>query len=195
MYIKSNNANIINVLTVVLILFIIIIFPIFLGVDVCYLNSQKKIFYNIRLFDINIFSGYIEAKKDGIFIHLTKKKAFFIPYKSLFSMRKSIEPIRDYHLIKFNSIIEIQGKSSYNLTMINFIHNYVARQLSWFFYHKKPYFDFYNKIITNENENFNLDIFIDSVVLFNLLMIFMSFIKIIVGKVIYAIRKKTKQNQ
>jgi len=109
-------------------------------------------------------------------------------------IRKKFKPLKDYHFIKFNSILELGGKNDLiNAISAGFIHNYIFNYLEWFFYHKKPYVDLKYKTIIIKDTN-KLNYYCNLTVIFNLLMVVISLIKILMEKIIYAIRNKARQN-
>ena len=128
-------------------------------------------------------------------IHFSKKQAIIIPYKNLFGMRKTIKPLRDYHFIKLKSLVEIGDVEHVFLPItIGFIINYFNSIIDWLLLNQKPYLDIDNKVCVYEGESV-FNIYINAVVVFNLLMIIISMLKILVGKIIYAIRIKKQQNK
>jgi len=182
------------VIITIIVVFAILIFPIFISLDGAFILSDKKIHYKIKIFKIfNLFYGYVEKDAGGIIIHISKRKAIYIPYSSMFDMSKKFKPLRDYHLIKFNSLLEVGGEKVFYSLCFSFVYNYIDNIISWFFYHKKPYFKFDNRVLLYENEQ-KFNYFLQATVVFNILMVVISFIKILVEKIIYAISIKTRQN-
>lgn len=177
-------------LTVLLSIVIFFITPIFINGKFYFNKKHLKLFYKITLFGfIKILKGYAEVIEEGIIIHLTKKKALLIPYNNIFEIRKKVEPLRDYHLIKANFYFNLGNEESLFLPItFSFLINYAQSFIAWFFYHKKPYFDINTSINIYEKENV-FEIKFDGTVVFNLLMILFSLIKILVGKMFYAIAK------
>ena len=174
-------------------IFAFLIFPFFIGFHIDANYQKKKIFYRIDVFSfIKVLNGYVQAKKDGIFIHLTKRRAIMVPYENIVSIRNKVKPLRDYHVINFNSRLYLgQLDGVLGLTTIAFIYNFVVNNVEWFLYHYKPYFKTRNQVFVLENTNvFNLCI--NATVVFNFLMVLISLIKILVEKIVYAITRKTQ---
>ncbi len=176
-------------LTVILISVIIVIFPIFISGEFYLNKNQIKLFYKIKLFGIvKIIDGYAELIDDGIILHLTKMKAVLLPYSNIFEIKKKVEPLKDYHLINANLTLNIGIEDLLFATSTAFTVNYVYNYLHWFLSHYKPYFNFNNKVqVFVEQPVF--EVFFNGTVVFNLLMVIFSFIKIMVGKIFYAIAK------
>lgn len=187
-------ANIKIVLTVILIV-IIIIFPIFINVKI-FFDNTNLLRYKISLFNIiRVFCGNIEALEDGIVVHLTRKNAILVPYFELINLRKKFEPIKDFHLIQFISNIEISAEDALETVgIISFSYLIFTNVIKCIINTFKPYVN----IKTNVNVMEESDIFkikVGFILVFNLLIVIISAIKILMEKIIYAIKNKRKQSQ
>ena len=197
MYILTLNANIKNtVLVAVVCIFVILVFPIFTRIKVKFDKNTPKLYYKISFFGIiNVINGYAQFLNDELIFHLTKRKAVIVKSSDVLSIRKKFKPLRDYHLIKLNCIINLGFENNALLAMsITHVYNYFFNLISWYFYHKKPYLSINNEFNFYEQK----DVFsfrIRGVILFNLLMILISIFKIFMEKIIYAIRIRAQQNQ
>lgn len=180
------------VLLIVVISFTVLIFPIFINIDACYLSKYKKVYFNVKLFGLfKIFKGYIEILNAEIIIHYTKKKAAILPIKNLITVKDKVKPLKDYHLLKYDSLLELGSETNVlNSFILSFIYNYGINFVTWFTYHKKPYFNINNKVVYVQNENV-LNYLLNTVIALNLLMILISIIKILVGKMYNAITNRT----
>ena len=169
--------------------YLIIIFPIFLSVNCSYLDESKTVYFKFKLFKIKIFVGTIRVLCQGVLLEISKKRTVIIPFNKLVNVRKKVEPLKDYHFIKFTSNIEIGNQDNplsaiviaHNVnTFFNYLHGYVSCI--------KPYVKIENsvKVHTDRDE---LKFKFDLTIIFNLLMIVLSLIKILVGKLNYAIKK------
>ena len=188
-------ANIKVVIAVIIISFICIIFPIFLNINLFFSKNLKKLFFSLSIFKIIKFGGYVEKIKEGFAIHFSEKSAIIVPYKSLFGMGKTIKPLQDYHFIKLKTLLEIGDKEQVLLPMtIGFLINYFNMFLDWFLFNRKPYLDLDNKVSVYEGEDV-FNVYLNVLVVFNLLMVLISILKILVGKIIYAIGSKKQQNK
>ncbi len=177
------------------IIFGFIIFPIFFSLKGYFSSEDKKLYYSLYIYGfIKINSGYIELIKEGIALHLTNKKAIVINYKSLLGFRKNIEPLKDYHVISLKTLTEIGVKDKiFSYSCGAFIFQYIDSFIKWFLYNKKPYLEYDNRLSLFEGEEF-IKFFIQTKIVFNILMILISIIKIVMEKIIYA-SKKRKQNK
>lgn len=178
-------------LTAVVLIFVGLIFPFYASFNVYYSLDLKKVCFGIYLFGfIKLVGGYIEKVKDGVAIHVSENKAYIITYKNLFNMGKKVKPLRDYHLINFNTIIEFGMENGiiYSSTTA-FVLNYINSLMRWLLTNVKPHVNIDNKINIYEAED-KFNFFCRAGLLLNLLMLTLSFIKILVGKIYYAIANK-----
>ena len=126
-------------------------------------------------------------------IKIGKKKKIFIEFFNFFGLKQKIKPLKDYHFIKISSLFEFgRTKNSVSAGTICFIYNYILQIVNWYFYHKKPYLSLNNKTIFYENENV-LKISVYATLVFNFLMVTISILKIILEKILYAIRRKKRK--
>lgn len=178
----------------IVVTFFILIFPILISFDFAFFLEKKKLFYTIKIFTIKIISGYIELINEGVVIHLTRLKAIIIPYSNILTMRSKVKPLKDYHFLKIHSRLELgEFDDLMNVIVISFILRYCSEQINWYLRCKKPYFKYDDRIIVYEEKN-KLNYYLNTALVFNLLMIIISLIKIIVEKIFYAIKNRTQQN-
>lgn len=84
---------------------IIIIAPFFINFEFVFNSKFKKGFFLISIFNIKIFCGYATISKNGIFFHISDKKAIYFDYKKLISNKN--KKIKDLSLIELRSKIQI----------------------------------------------------------------------------------------
>lgn len=166
----------------------------FLNVKLFFNKELKQLFFVINLFNLKIFGGYAQIVSDGIVIHLTKYYAIIIPFKSLLGINKKVKPLKDYHVIKFNCVIDT-GNNNETLKSLSYIYTtqFLFEKFKWYIKNKKPYVRLKQEINLYEGKNL-LNVSLNTTVIFNFLMIILSVLKISVGKVIYAIRRKKQSN-
>lgn len=182
-------------LAVVIIVYVFLIFPIFLNINVKYSKNEKLLEYKIKMFNfITILFGNIELIDEGIAIHINNKKAILIFYKDIFSMRKKFKPLKDYHIFKFNTSISI-GINENEMQTLNFIflYNYIFNIVGQITNQIKPYLTLKSKINLFNKEDF-LILLLKTTFVFNIFMVLISLIKIILEKIVYAIKTKSQPN-
>lgn len=193
LYINNLFANIKIVLVVINSLIISLIFPIFLKINIIF-NDKQKLMYNIKLFSlVKVIGGEIGLLKEGVVIHLTKRKAIIIEYKDIVSIRKKFEPVKDFHFISFNSNIKIGDNNFLLLIKLAYSYMFFINIIERIIKINKPYLDLDNSITIYENKDV-FEMFCKINLVFNILVILISLIKIFMEKKIYAIKRRAKQN-
>lgn len=195
MNILSFIANIKIVLTIIIATLIIIIFPIFLNVKIVF-DDSNVLRYKINLFSIfNIFGGNVELLEDGIIIHLTKSKAILIKYSELIDLRKKFEPIKDFHLVQFITDIEMGAEDILDaFGIISFSYLLISSIIKCIVNTFKPYLEMKTNIKISESKDI-FGIKVRITLIFNLLIVIISAIKILMEKIIYAIKNTRQQSE
>lgn len=172
------------------ILFISLIFPIFSDVLVFWSKDHQKIYFLIRIYGlIKVYGGYLQRNKDCIAIHVSRKKAYLIPYKEVLpTTGKKLQTTKGFHLTSvavYSEIGYLEYESTYLLAG--------ALQILFsniFILGKKNGFDFHGNTILSTGEQ--IHVFFKIKFVFNLLILILAGIKIIINKGIeYAKRKQT----
>lgn len=185
------NANIKIVLTIIVIIYIFLIFPVFVRIEGVFDNDTKKLKYKIKLFKyITVLFGYVELIDVGIAVHVNNLKAFIIYYKDIFSIRKKFKPLKDYHIYRLNSVVNLGSENNYeNVICISIIYNAFVNIMGYTLNIIKPYVKVKNDINIYKKESvFNVNF--NFVVVFNVLMVILSIAKIYTEKIIYALKKQ-----
>ena len=173
-----------------IIIFTLLIFPIFLNIDVYYRKDIKKVFFNICIYKrLKVFGGYISIIKDGLLIHYTNKKALLISFKSIFGIKNKVKPLKDYHFININSLIESDySDNQLNTTVLAFVYVWHNQLIGRILAELKPYLKYKNEIELYEYKK-ETCLYLETTTIFNLLMIIISLIKMLVEKMLYAVCK------
>ncbi len=181
-------------LIAVSVIYLTLIFPIFVNVSGKISFNEKKANFSVSIYNlIKIINGFAKISTTGIILKINKSNKKIL-YKNLVNFRKKFKPLKDYHLISFYSRLELGSKQDLIKSLeISFLYNYVFQNVKWFYYHKKPYLRLKNSINIYDNKTF-VDYFFNGTVVFNLLMVIISVIKILVEKIVYAITRK-QQNK
>lgn len=175
-------------LTVILI-YTILIFPIFLTVYINFDKSDNVVFVTFRLFNIKIITISAKLFPKGLFINLTRKKTIIVPLTNLINARKKFAPLKDYHFIKFYFELEMGNyEHAPNLLFASLAINSFFNYFQWFLAHNKPYATIENTLKTHLDKNV-FKVKSKLIIVFNLLMILLSLIKILAEKMNYAFKK------
>lgn len=84
--------------------------PVFLYVD-----SYVDAFFNRAWFSVSLYrvfrviGGYGQLDREGVGIHITRKKAFFLPYEKMADTRKKFEITKGFQLYTFRQTVETGG--------------------------------------------------------------------------------------
>lgn len=172
------------------ILLIALIFPIFSDLFVFWNKDHKKLYFFLRIFGfIKIYGGYLQAKSDCIAIHVSKYKAYLLPYKEVLpTTGKKLQITRGFHVTKVNIYSEI-GYLDHEATFL--IGGLLQILFSYaFLFGKQNGFTFHGNTTLFTGDR--IDVFIKMQFVFNLLILILAGIKIIINKGIeYAKRKQT----
>lgn len=140
-------------------------------------------YFCLKIFSkIKILSGYIQFIKDGIAIHLTEKKAIIIPYLIKFDLQKTYKLAKEYNVTSFCSIIEYGNFDLIKNTKVAIVHNSINNLICPIIHDRKQYLKIKNDLVLY-NTNTKPKITIKFVLLFNLVSIISTLIKIILEKI------------
>lgn len=175
-------------LTIIVIFYVVIIFPLFINIKFNLIEDVSNINYKLKLYFIPILFGKVEFIKEGIAFHINNKKVIILEFNKIFTIRKKFKPLKDYHIIKFNSSVAL-GDINYktNLIYISLIISYFTNYFGTLIKQIKPHFNLKNNIYLFEDKNI-FELRMKGVIVLNLLMILISVIKIVMEKIIYAIK-------
>ena len=126
---------------------------------------------------------------DGVAIHYSNKKALLIKNYELLGIEKKFEPFKDYHLKTLKTTLDVgDNKKNINSPIFVFIINYILCTTEKILFVKKNYINFDYKINLFEKSNV-FNIYVNAKVLFNLLTVLISIIKILGEKITYVIKR------
>ena len=168
---------------------IIVIFPLLLNVDTLLSKENSKIYFVIKIYFIKLIAGYIQKTIDGVAIHYSNKKALLIKNYELLGLGKKFEPFKDYHLKTLKISLDVgNNEKNINRSICVFIINYILCTTEKILLVKKNYINFKYKINVFEKSNI-LNAYLNTKVLFNLLTVLISIIKILGEKITYVIKR------
>ncbi len=89
---------------------LLLLLPVYLRVDAYLDVKENKCWFSISLYKhLKIFGGYGEVIKDGIAIHVTKKKAILISFGKMTETKQKFDIAKGFQLIRFHTILETGG--------------------------------------------------------------------------------------
>ena len=93
--------------------FLFTFLPVFLWLDTYVDLSKNRAWFSLSLYrHFKLFGGYGQLDREGIAIHLTRKKAVFIPYDKMADTRKKYEITKGFQLWRFRQTLETGGAES-----------------------------------------------------------------------------------
>lgn len=183
LYIKLSIAYIKGVIIAVAVGFFVLIFPFYNTIYSSYSSGQKKLSFNLSVFCFNLLGGEIRFSLKGVKIFLSKGKKILIPLKKLTTIKGSVKPLKDYKIYSMKSYVNVgECKNTAKTFGAVSIANTLLLSLNVFSLQKKGRKFIDNKISYSEGEN-GVNITAKAVVIVNLLMIFITLIKILLRKI------------
>ena len=85
-----------------------LIFPVYVHADVYADLGENKCWFAVGLYKhLKLFSGYFRFRKEGIALHLSRKKAILLPYGKMADTRKQFEITKGFQICRFHQIVEV----------------------------------------------------------------------------------------
>lgn len=178
-------------LIAIICVYVFLIFPIFLGVRLKFVKERKMVSFKLKLYGfITILNGFIQITSNGILVQYTKNKGKLYRFSDLSDIKGGMQPIKDYHLINLSIDLQVGDFDDFERTLLIMqIYKSLSEELFLAINVKKPYIKFKQDLSIYEGENY-FKLKVKFGVLFNVLMIFLSLIKIVFGKVTNGLLKQ-----
>ena len=168
---------------------LLFLLPLYVRVEAHLDVKENKCWFFIGLYrHIKIFGGYGQLAKDGIALHITKKKAIFIPYAKMADTRKRFEIMKGFQLMNFYHILETGGADSVYGIMLGAAFNAATGSVFSVLQTKYPFLSLKNNLLlTNRTE---LKLTLETEVVFNGLVLSIALAKKILEVIITWIKTK-----
>lgn len=168
---------------------LLFLLPLYVSVEAHVDVRENKCWFRIGLYRfIKILGGYGQLGKDGIALHITKKKAIFIPYAKMADTRKKFEITQGFQLMRFHQIIETGGAESIYGIMLGAVSNSIAGSVFSVLQTKYPFVSLKNNLLLTHRTE--LKITLQSEVVLNGLVITVALTKKLLEALINWIRTK-----
>lgn len=168
---------------------LLFLLPLYVSLEAHVDVRENKCWFRIGLYRfIKILGGYGQLKKDGIALHITKKKAIFIPYAQMADTRKKFEITQGFQLVRFHQIIETGGAESIYGIMLGAISNSIAGSVFSILQTKYPFVSLKNNLLLTHRTE--LKVTLGSEVVLNGLVITVALTKKLLEALINWIRTK-----
>ena len=168
---------------------LLFLFPVFFFTDIYVDVLQNKCWFSLSLYKhFKIFGGYAQLEPDGIALHLTKKKAVFIPYNKMTDTRKKFDVTKGFQLWRFHQIVETGGADTiYGIFIAAFLQSASSAAFS-VLQTKYPFLSLKNSTLLGEKAA--VKITLESALIFNGLIVTIALIKKLLEAIINWIRTK-----
>ena len=163
--------------------------PQFLRVELHTDVKENKCWFFIGLYKyLKLLGGYGQLEKGGIALHLTKKKAVFVPYAEMLETRKKFEITKGFQLMRFHQIIETGGVDSVYGIFLGATLSALAGSVFSVLQTKHPFLSLKsNTLLTDKAE---LKVSVQTEVIFNGLVLTVALVKKLLEALIKWIRTK-----
>ena len=168
---------------------LLFLLPVFLRTDVYLDLFENRAWFSVYLYGfIKLFGGYAELNREGIAVHVTKKKAFFIFYNKMGDTRKQFEITQGFQLWRHHQIIETGGVNTPVTPLAASFIQSASGAVCSYLQTRYPFISLKNSMLVTENASFKLTT--QTTVVFNLLVVVIAITKKILEAIINWIRKK-----
>ena len=168
---------------------LLLFLPLYVRIEAHVDVKENKCWFFIGLYrNIKVLGGYGQLERDGIALHISKKKAFFIPYAKMADTRKKFEIAQGFQLLSLHQVIETGGADSVYGIMLGTLSNAVAGSIFSFLQTKHPFLSLKNNLLLTNRAQ--LKVTLNTEVVFNGLVLTIALIKKILEVIINWIRIK-----
>lgn len=164
-------------------------FPVFLWLDVYADIRKNRVWFSLSTYRyLKLFGGYSQLDREGIAVHLTKKKAIFLPFDKMADTRKKFEITKGFQLWRFHQVVETGGSDTvYGIFLAALIQS-VSGGTFGYLKTKHPFLSLKNSTLLGEKPCLKLSF--QTAVIFNGLVLTLAIVKKILEALINWIRKK-----
>ncbi len=168
---------------------LLLLFPVFLYADSYVDITENRAWFSIALYRfLRVFGGYGQLDREGIAVHLTKKKAVFVPYREMTATRKKFEVTKGFQLYVFHQIVETGGAERVYGVMLAALLQAAGGAACSVLQTQHPFLSLRNSTVLNDEPC--LKITTRSVLVFNGLVLIIAFAKKITEAFLKWIRDK-----
>ena len=94
-------------------------FPVFVYIDFYLDAASNRGWFSLSAYHrLRLMKGYAQLKQDGILFHLTKKKAYLLPFSEMASARKKFEITKGFQPWRFHQVLELGGADDVRMCMV-----------------------------------------------------------------------------
>ena len=164
-------------------------FPVFVYADFYLGVAANKGWFSLSLYHrLRLLKGYAQLRREGIVFHLTKKKAFILPFAEMSSARKKFEITQGFQPWRFHQVLEMGGAEDVRMCMIAAAIRAFGGALYGIAKEKYATISLQNNVILYEESR--LRVSVQTATVFNGLVLSMALGKTILEGIIEWMRKK-----
>lgn len=173
---------------------IFLVFPIVLQANIYLDLEQKKVYFSFYIFrTVKIYGGYAKLYDHGIVFHLSKNKAILLPYSEIIDTRKKFELTKGFSVIEYRQVVEIGSESSPFITVfLGTVLQVITDTVLSVFQTRNKQLVLSSECLLYPNRT-GSRVTLSAEIVFNFSLIFISFIKILLRKIIEYGRQRKKQ--
>ena len=164
-------------------------FPVFATLEAYVDPTENRAWFSLSAYNIfKVLGGYAQLNRDGIAVHLTKKKAVFLPFAKMSDTKKMFEVTQGFQLWKFHQVIET-GKltSPYSVLTASALQS-ISGSIFSYLQTRYPFLSLKNSVLLREDNC--LKVTLKTSVVFNGLVIAIAVTKKLLEALINWIRRK-----
>ena len=168
---------------------LLFLLPLYVRVEAHLDVKENKCWFFAGLYrHIKLFGGYGQLARDGVALHITKKKAIFIPYAKMADTRKRFEIMKGFQLMNLYHIVETGGADSIYGIMLGATFNAATGSAFSLLQTRHPFLSLKNNLLlTNRTE---LKLTLETEVVFNGLVLTIALTKKLLEVIITWIKTK-----
>lgn len=168
---------------------LLFVLPLSVSIDAHLDVKENKCWFFIGLYrHLKLLGGYGQLTKEGIALHITKKKAVFIPYSEIADTRKKFEITQGFQLMRLHQIVETGGADSIYGIMLGALNTAVAGSLFSVLQTMHPFLSLRNNLLLTHKGEFKITV--QGEVVFNALVLTVALTKKLLEAIIKWIRTK-----
>lgn len=168
---------------------LLFLFPIFVYTDGYLDVRENRLWFSVSLYKhLKLFGGYAQLDREGIAVHLTKKKAVFIGYGKMTDTRKKFEITQGFQLWRFHQIVETCGAEKIYGILLAAGMQAIGGAAFSYLQTKYPFISLKNGILLTESPNLKITLQVAAV--FNGLVLSVAIAKKLLEVFINWIRSK-----
>lgn len=176
-------------LWIMLAVVILLIAPISLNIHSHLDVRENKVWFSVRLFNlIKLVGGYMQLTKEGLAIHLSKKKVVILPYNQMLDTRKKFDVTSGFQLTRLRFTVETSGSDQVYGVMIASVLQTISEIAFPVLREKYSWLKPSNCVLLSEQKNFTVSM--EMVTVFNLIILFVAIFKKILEAFLQWIREK-----